>query len=89
MDTFQLLFITWGAVTALLICTMIYRGTLNIHEEDHIALGYGAQTLADEQRAIVSRIEKLSLASLVLGILSGVLLAIIVGMWLWQNFQSF
>ncbi len=89
MDTFQLLFITWGAVTALLICTMIYRGTLNIHEEDHIALGAGAQTLADEQRAIVSRIEKLSVASLVLGILSGVLLAVVAGMWLWQNFQSF
>ncbi|HEY6905344.1 MAG TPA: hypothetical protein VI216_13625 [Candidatus Acidoferrales bacterium] len=89
MDTFHLIFIAWAAVTALLICTMIYRGTLNIHEEDHIALGAGEQTLADEQRAIVSRIEKLSLASLVLGILSGVLLAIIAGMWLWQNFQSF
>ena len=89
MDTFHLLLIAWGAVTALLICTMIYRGTLNIHEEDHIALGAGAQTLADEQRAIVSRIEKLSLASVVLGILSGVLLAIVAGIWLWQNFQSF
>jgi hypothetical protein len=89
MDTFHLLFIAWGAVTALLICTMIYRGTLNIHEEDHIALGAGAQTLADEQRAIVSRIEKLSLASVVLGVLSGALLAIVAGMWLWQNFQSF
>ncbi len=89
MDTFHLLLIAWGAVTALLICTMIYRGTLNIHEEDHIALGAGEQTLADEQRAIVSRIEKLSLASVVLGVLSGVLLAIVAGMWLWQNFQSF
>lgn len=89
MDTFQLLFIAWGAVTALLVCTMIYRGTLNIHEEDHIALGAGEQTLADEQRAIVSRIEKLSVLSLALGILSGVLLAIIAGMWLWQNYQSF
>jgi hypothetical protein len=89
MDTFHLLFIAWAGVTALLICTMVYRGTLNIHEEDHIALGYGAQTLADEQRVIVSRIEKLGLLSLVLGILSGVLLAIIVGMWLWQNYQSY
>ncbi|HEY6444516.1 MAG TPA: hypothetical protein VIY66_14365 [Candidatus Acidoferrales bacterium] len=89
MDTLQLLLIAWGAVTALLICTMIYRGTVNNHEEDHIALGAGAQTLADEQRAIVSRIEKLSVASLVLGILSGVLLAVVAGMWLWQNFQSF
>lgn len=89
MNTFDLIFIAWAAVTALLVCTMIYRGTLNIHEEDHLALGAGEQTLADEQRAIVSRIEKLSLASLVLGILSGVLLAIIGGMWLWQNYQSF
>jgi hypothetical protein len=89
MDTFQLLLIVWGAITALLICTMIYRGTLNIHEEEHIALGAGGQTLADEQRAIVSRIEKISLASVVLGILSGVLLLIVAGMWLWQNFQSF
>ena len=89
MDTFNLIFIAWAGVTGLLVCTMIYRGTLNIHEEDHIALGAGEQTLADEQRAIVSRIEKLSLASLVLGILSGVLLAIIAGMWLWQNYQSY
>jgi ABC-type Fe3+ transport system permease subunit len=89
MDTFHLLFITWAAVTAVLVCAMIYRGTLNNHEEDHLALGAGEQTLADEQRAIVGRIEKLSRASLVLGILSGVLLAVIGVMWLWQNFQSF
>lgn len=89
MDTFHLLLIAWGAITALLICAMIYRGTLNIHEEDRLALGAGGQTLADEQRAIVSRIEKLSVASVVLGVLSGVLLAIIAGMWLWQNYQSF
>jgi hypothetical protein len=89
MDTFHLLLIAWGTVTAVLICTMIYRGTLNIHEEEHIALGAGEQALADEQRAIVSRIEKLSRASLVLGILSVALLAVLAVMWLWQNFQSF
>jgi hypothetical protein len=89
MDTFHLLFIAWGAITALLICAMIYRGTLNNHEEDRIAFGVGGQTFADEQRTIVSRIEKLSLASLVLGILSAVLLVIIAGIWLWQSYQSF
>jgi uncharacterized membrane protein len=89
MDMFHMLLIAWGAITALLICMLIYRGTLNIHEEDHLVLSAGEQSMADEQRAIVARIEKLGRASLIVGIVSAGLLAVIAGMWLWQSYRSF
>ena len=32
------LLVTWGIVTAALICLLIYRGTLESHEDDQIFL---------------------------------------------------
>jgi hypothetical protein len=45
--------------------------------------------MAREQRAIVARIEKLGRPLVALTVLSGALLVVIAGMWLWQGFQSF
>lgn len=83
------LLIAWGVVTAVLVCLLIYRGTLETHEDDQIFLDVAGESMASEQRVIVARIEKLGRPIMVLMTLSAVLLLACAGMWLWQGFKTF
>lgn len=83
------LLIAWGVVTAVLICLLIYRGTLETREGDQIFLDAAQESIASEQRAIVARIEALSRPIMLLIIVSGGLLVVVAGMWLWQGFKNF
>ena len=83
------LLVAWGVITAILICVLIYRSMLENREEDQIFLGGAAQSMANEQRALVSRIEKLSRPITALIVASGVLLVVAAGLWLWQGFRNF
>jgi len=89
MGTIEILLVVWGVVTAVLICTMIYRSTLETREEDQIFLDPAGESMAREQRAIVARIEKLGRPITALAVLSGLILATIVGIWLYQGYRSF
>lgn len=81
--------IVWGVVTALLIVLVIYRSTLETREGDQIFLDAAEQSMANEQREIVARIDKLAMPIKVLIIVSGVLLAASAGLWLWEGFRNF
>jgi hypothetical protein len=83
------LLIAWGVVTAVLVCVLIYRSTLATREEDQIFLGGGEETMANEQRMLVARIQKLSRPITALVVISGSLLAVSAGLWLWQTFKNF
>jgi hypothetical protein len=89
MGTLQILLIAWGIVTAVLVCALIYRGTLETREEDQLFLDAAGDMMASEQQAIVARIEKLSIPIVVLWVLSGGLLAALAGMWLYQGYKGF
>jgi hypothetical protein len=89
MGTLGMLLVAWGVVTAVLICALIYRSTLETHEEDQIFLDSAQEMTASEQRVIVTRIERLSRPITALWVVSGALLAVVAGMWLWQGYQSF
>ncbi len=89
MGMMQILLIAWGVITAVLVCVLIYRSTLENREEDQIFLDAAGQSMANEQRAIVARIEILGRPIMALVALSGGLLLVIAGIWLWQGFQSF
>jgi hypothetical protein len=81
--------IVWGVVTALLIVLVIYRSTLETREGDQIFLDAAEQAMANEQRDIVARIDKLATPIKVLIIASGVLLVTSAGLWLWEGFRNF
>jgi hypothetical protein len=83
------LLIAWGAVTAVLICLLIYRGTLENHEDDQIFLDDAGDVMAKEQAALVARIGRLSRPITALIVLSGALLLAVTGVWLWQALKSF
>ena len=83
------LLIAWGAVTVVLICALIYRSTLEVHEEDQMFLAPAGEILAREQRALVAKIESLSRPIKVLWIASATLLAVTAGLWVWQGIKNF
>jgi hypothetical protein len=93
MDTFHdILYATliaWGVVTAALVCLLIYRGTLEAHEDDQIFLDAAGDSMASEQRSLVARIDKLSRPITLLIIASSVLLLVVAGIWLWQGYKNF
>lgn len=89
MNALHLLFVAWGVVTAALICVLIYRSALSTREGDQIFLDTSENTIANEQRAIVARLEKLSGPITALLVVSGALLLVIAGFWIWQGYKSF
>lgn len=81
--------IAWGVVTAMLICVLIYRGTLSTHEEDQIFLNSMGNAMAREQQVLVARIQRLRRPIVALIVLSSALLAMAAGLWCWQGFRNF
>ena len=88
-DFLMILMIAWGAVTAILISLLIYRGTLEAHEDDQIFLDAAGDSMAAEQRTIVAKIDKLSLPIMLLIIASVGLLVIAGAIWGWEAYQRF
>ena len=82
------LLVVWGIVTAVLIVAFIYRSTLASHEDTQLFLDAAEHSIEAEQRAISAKIERISRLVTVTSILSGALILVIVGLWLWQGLRS-
>jgi hypothetical protein len=89
MGALQMLFLAWGVVTAILVCMWIYRSALENREEDQIFLDAAGDSMARDQAALVTRIEKLGRPIMALMIVSGALLVSVAGLWAYQSLQSF
>ena len=85
----DLLMISWGVITAVLVVLVVYRGTLSAKEDDQIFIDAAEQHHYQEQLVIIDRISRLTRPIIALGILSGALLLASVGVWVYQAFKSF
>lgn len=83
------LLIVWGVVTAVFVILLIRRGVLSSHEDDQIFLDAAEEHMAREQRELVAKINTLSRPLLITGILSGVLLLLAGGLWIYQGLRNF
>lgn len=83
------LLISWAVITCVLIVLVIYRSILSNKEEDQLFLDTAEDYIAKDQREIVARLMRLSRPITALGVLSGVLLLVIAGMWIWEGLRSF
>jgi hypothetical protein len=83
------LIIAWGIVTAVLLVLWLRRSLLASHEDDQIFLDAAEEHMAREQRELVAKINALSKPIMGMGILSGVLLLVIAGMWLYPALKNF
>jgi hypothetical protein len=81
--------VLWGAVTSVLVGLLAYRGTLEIREDDQIFLDRAGDSMANEQRELVARIDKLSKPIKIFMILSIVLLLTALGVFLFEGFKTF
>lgn len=88
-STLFTLVIVWAVVTVVLIAMLIYRGTLESHEEDQIFLDKAGDSMAQEQRILVARLEKLDRPIKILITASVLLFLVGGGLWLWQGFRNF
>jgi hypothetical protein len=78
--------VLWGTVTAVLVGLLAYRGTLEIREDDQIFLDRAGDSMANEQRELIARIDKLSKPIKIFMILSVVLLLTALGVFLFKTF---
>jgi hypothetical protein len=91
MDTFNVtsfaFLIASGVVLAAWFCLIIYRGTLESREDDQLYLA--DPLLAEAQREVVARIERINPVIRAVMIAWIVLAAVSAGLWIWQGFRSF
>jgi hypothetical protein len=79
--TFMSLVVVEAVLTAAAVLLFLYRGMLDLKEEDHIILGNAEAHLAREQDSIRRKVTSLSRYLKVVGIVWGVLLVAIAGLW--------
>jgi hypothetical protein len=82
------LLIAWGIATAIFVILFIWRSVLSSHEDDQIFLDAAEEHMAREQRELVAKINTLSRPLLITGVLSGALLLLAGGMWLYPALKG-
>lgn len=79
------LLIAWGVLTGILIILMIYKSTLTMHEDDSIFLSESESQMEKDQVEILSKVRKITPMIKVLGALSGAMILVIAGMFIYQG----
>ena len=83
------LLIAWGALVCVLIALLIYRGTLEMHEDDQLFLADSEGYMKQEQDEVMGRMTKLNPLLRIAQIGAGALTVLICGMWLWDAYKHF
>ena len=83
--TFMSLVVLEAVLTAGAVVMFLYRGMLDMKEEDHIILNSAEAHLARGQDSIRRRVTTLSRYLKVVGVVWGVLLMAIFGLWMAQG----
>jgi len=83
------LLIAWGIATAIFVILFIWRSVLSSHEDDQIFLDSAEDHMAREQRELVAKITSLSKPLIITGVLSGALLLLTGGLWIYEGLKNF
>ncbi len=79
------LLVAWGILTGVLIVLLIYKSTLSMHEDDSIFLHETESQMHKDQTEVLVKMKKITPIVRVLGALSGVMILIIAGLFIYQG----
>jgi hypothetical protein len=82
------LLVAWGILTGILIILLIYRSTLTMHEDDSIFLHETESQMHKDQVEVIAKMRRLTPVVKVLGALSGVMILVIAGLFIYQGLNS-
>ena len=82
---FNVLTVSWGSVTAILVGLLIYRALIGMREDDQLFLASGEEHQAHEQQVLQARIQSVNKYAVWLGVLSGLLLIGMASFWVYEN----
>lgn len=85
MSPMMMMLILLGVLLAALVVLMIYRNTLEMHEDDQLFLAEGESQMAKDQEELQVKMGKIEPMVRWVGAASAVLLLAIVGMWLYEG----
>jgi hypothetical protein len=82
------LLVIWGVITAVLVVLLIYRSTLSMREDDQLFIEDTGSSLQQEQTFILRRLQSLQWPVRLLSGVSGALILVIFGLWLWRGLNQ-
>ncbi len=85
MSPMFMLLVAWGILTAILIVLMIYKSTLTMHEDDSIFLNETESQMQKDQTEVLAKMRKIAPIVKVLGALSGLMILVIAGLFIYQG----
>jgi hypothetical protein len=88
MSPMYMLLVAWGVVTTILILLLIYKSTLTMHEDDSIMLNDPGSQMQKDQAEVLSKMRKLQPIVRVLGGLSGLMILVIAGLFIYQGLNA-
>jgi len=81
--------IAWAVITVVFMALIAWRTLLTSHEDDQIFLSKGEDYMAREQQVLIAKITSLARPIMTTGIVSGGLLLLMVGMYVYQGLKHF
>ncbi len=88
MSLLVILAIVWSVVTSALVLLIIYRSVVGMREDDQLFLNQAEAQSERDQREILAKLKRTLPYVKYLGATSGLLLAIIAGLWVYQGLTS-
>jgi hypothetical protein len=78
----------WAVVTIAYIALFLYRAIVGAKEEDSLFISAGEAHMAEEQRQIMARVNKVEPATRAFGIATAVMTAVLIGVWGYSVFRE-
>jgi hypothetical protein len=88
MSPMYMLLVAWGILTGILIVLLIYRSTLTMHEDDSIMLNDTESQMQKDQVEVLAKMRKITPIVKILGALSGAMILVIAGLFIYQGLNS-
>jgi hypothetical protein len=88
MSLLTVLLIIWAVLTTILIVLLIYRSTLSMHEDDQLFLDQAESHMAQEQTALLQRINRLTMPVRALSAASGLLLLVMAAIAVYRGLNN-